>query len=207
MSKSLGNFVTVKDALKIHRPEVIRYFNLSAHYSNPVTYHEESLVAAAGGWDRLYGAVRQTRQRMNTAAEGEDGNSFQARLDQASSDFKDAMDDDFNAPRALAVLQDLTRSVNTLLNGDASLGLSTLQAIDATYNSLGGDVLGIIPAVDSGGGSDAAREAGLIELLIDLRARARADKNYAESDRIRDELAAVGVVLEDGPKGTVWRVD
>lgn len=207
MSKSLGNFVTVKDALATYRAEVIRYFNLSAHYSMPVTYKEESLVAAEGGWERLYGAVRQTRQRMNTAPEGSDGNSFQERLDQATRDFKAAMDDDFNAPRALAVLQDLTRSVNTLLNGDASLGLETLKAIDDSYNSMGGDVLGIVPTVDSAGSSNAAREAGLIELLIDLRARARADKNYAESDRIRDELAAVGVVLEDGPKGTIWRAD
>ncbi len=207
MSKSLGNVVTVKDALATYRPEIIRYFNLSAHYSNPVTYHEDLLVAASGGWERLYGAVRQTRQRMNSAPEGSDGNSFQERLDQAANDFKAAMDDDFNAPRALAVLQELTREVNTLLYGDTHLGLETLNAINETYNSLGGDVLGIIPNADSAGGSDAAREAGLIDLLLDLRAKARAEKNYAESDRIRDQLAALGVLLEDGPKGTIWRLE
>jgi cysteinyl-tRNA synthetase len=207
MSKSLGNFVTVKDALASYRPEIIRYFNLSAHYSKPVTYNEDSLVAAAGGWERLYGAVRQTRQRLNSAPAGSDGGGFQERLDKAREDFGAAMDDDFNAPRALAVLQELTREVNILLNGDASLGIETLKAINDTYLALGGDVLGIIPASDTSAGSNGHREARLIELLIDMRARARAAKNYAESDRIRDELAAMGVLLEDGPNGTIWRAN
>jgi cysteinyl-tRNA synthetase len=207
MSKSLGNFVTVKDALKEHRPEVIRYFNLSAHYSNPVTYQDDSLVAASNGWDRLYGAVRQTRQRMNHATEGDEGNAFLARLETAKQNFAEAMDDDFNAPRALAVLQELTRDVNTLLNGDTQPGLAVLDAINTTYNQLGGDVLGIIPAADATAGSNGKRESGLIELLINMRSEARAQKNYAESDRIRDELANLGVILEDSPKGTIWRAE
>jgi cysteinyl-tRNA synthetase len=207
MSKSLGNFVTVKDALKEHRPEVIRYFNLSAHYSNPVTYQDDSLVAASNGWDRLYGAVRQTRQRMNHATEGDEGNAFLERLETAKQNFAEAMDDDFNAPRALAVLQELTRDVNTLLNGDTQPGLAVLDAINTTYNQLGGDVLGIIPAAAATAGSNGKRESGLIELLINMRSEARAQKNYAESDRIRDELANLGVTLEDGPKGTIWRAE
>jgi cysteinyl-tRNA synthetase len=207
MSKSLGNYVTVKDALAKHRPEIIRMFILSAHYSNPVTYHDDSLIAATGGWERLYGAVRQTRQRMNSAAESDEGNSFIERLDKAKDDFKAAMDDDFNAPRALAVLQELTREVNTLLNSDTSVGLSTLNAINQTYTELGGGVLGIIPQTDVAAGSNGQREAGLIELLIQMRAEARAQKNYAESDRIRNELARLGVTLEDGPRGTTWRVE
>jgi cysteinyl-tRNA synthetase len=207
MSKSLGNFVTIKDALVDYRPEVIRYFNLSAHYTNPVTYGDESLSAAAGGWERLYGAVRQTRQRMNTAPNGDAGNGFVDRLEQAKSEFSLAMDDDFNAPRALAALQALTRDVNTLLNSDTALGLNTLAAINATYNVLGGTVLGIVPATDVAAGSNGQRENGLIELLVDMRAEARAQKNYAESDRIRDQLAGLGVTLEDGPNGTIWRVE
>jgi cysteinyl-tRNA synthetase len=207
MSKSLGNYVTIKDALAKHRPEIIRMFILSAHYSNPVTYHEDSLTAATGGWERLYGAVRQTRQRMNDAPEGDEGSSFNARLDKARDDFKAAMDDDFNAPRALAVLQELTREVNTLLNNDTSVGLSTLDAINQTYTELGGDVLGIIPKADVSASSNGQREAGLIELLIQMRAEARAQKNYIESDRIRNELARLGVILEDGPRGTSWRAE
>lgn len=207
MSKSLGNFVTIKDALADYRPEVIRTFILSAHYSNPVNYHEESLSAAVGGWERLYGAVRQTRQRMNTAPKGDAGNSFSERLEQAKQRFGEAMDDDFNAPRALAVLQELTRDVNSLLNSDTALGLSTLTAINNTYTELGGSVLGIIPRTDVAAGSDGQRENGLIELLVNMRAEARAQKDYAASDRIRDQLAELGVVLEDGPNGTIWRVE
>jgi cysteinyl-tRNA synthetase len=207
MSKSLGNFVTIKDALAKYRPEVIRMFMLSAHYSNPVTYHDDSLVAAAGGWERLYGAVRQTRQRMNGAPEGDEGNAFVERLDKARSDFQTAMDDDFNAPKALAALQELTREVNILLNNGTGVGLSTLNAINQTYTELGGNVLGIIPQADVASGSNGQREAGLIDLLIKMRAEARAQKNYAESDRIRNELARLGVILEDGPRGTSWRAE
>ena len=204
MSKSLNNFVSIKDALRQHRPETIRFFMLSAHYSNPVVYSPEAMMAAAGGWERLYGAVRLARQTMNTAPESDDGNSFLPMLDKAKSDFKAAMDDDFNTPKAIAALQDLTREVNTLLNSGASIGMSVLKAIDDTYTELGG-VLGLIPKGDVTA-SNGQREAALIEMLVDLRARARASKNFAESDRIRNELAKLGVVLEDRPTGTVWRV-
>lgn len=205
MSKSLGNFVTVRDALAIHRPEVIRMFVLSAHYSSPVTYSDEVLSAAAAGLERLTNAARLTRRMKNTAPESDAGNGFLARLQQAQNDFRAAMDDDFSAPKAIAALQDLTRDVNTLLNSDAEVGRAVLDAIDQTYTDLGGAVLGIIPERDAADNGSAQREAGLVELLIDMRARARAAKNWAESDRIRDELARLGVLLEDRADGTIWR--
>lgn len=116
------------------------------------------------------------------------------------------MDDDFNAPKALAVLQELTRDVNTLLNSGTVVGQPILAAINATYNELGGTVLGIIPAAESAT-SNGQREAGLIQLLIDMRMQARQSKNFVESDRIRDELAKLGVALEDRADGTIWRVN
>ena len=206
MSKSLGNFVTIKDALKEYRPQELRYFILSSHYSNPVVYGEESLVSAKSGWERLMNAVRLTRQQMNNAPEGDAGNRFLERLAKAKADFSEVMDDDFNSPRAIAVLQDLTRDVNTLLNDDSEVGLSTLQAINEAYTTMGGDVLGLIPAVDVADSHDGQREAALIEMLIAMRAQARADKDYARSDQIRDELAAIGIVLEDRADGTIWKV-
>jgi len=105
------------------------------------------------------------------------------------------------------VLQDLTRDVNTLINGGTTVGKATLEAINGVYNDLGGTVLGIIPAVDSANGSNGQREAGLIQILIDLRNQARKSKNFAESDRIRDELAKIGVTLEDRADGTIWRAN
>lgn len=206
MSKSLGNFITIKDALKKHRPEVIRMFVFSAHYSSPVDYTEEALAAAAGGWERLYGAVRLARQMQAAAPEGDAGNGILPRLEQTEAEFKAAMDDDFNAPKAVAALQELTRDVNTLLNGGTPVGRATLDAIVGTYQTLAGDVLGLIPAQDAASG-DGQREAGLVELLISLRADARQKKDFATSDRIRDELKALGVILEDRADGTVWRTN
>jgi cysteinyl-tRNA synthetase len=207
MSKSLGNFITVTDALQRYRPEVIRTFMLSVHYSNPVDYTDEAMDGAAGGWERLMNAVRLVRRALNTAPAGSaDGGGILARLDQTKAAFIAAMDDDFTAPKAIAALQDLTRDVNILLNSGATVGLDVLKAVDDLYTELGGRVLGIIPAADaveSGGG--AQREAALIELLIGMRAQARKAKNWAESDRIRDELAKVGVILEDRADGTVWK--
>lgn len=208
MSKSLGNFVTIKDALADYRPEVIRNFIFSAHYSNPVTYSDDSMQGAQSGWERIYNAVRLVRQQMNNAPENDEGNSFNERLETAKAAFVEAMDDDFSAPQAVAALQELTRDVNTLLNSDTEVGLSTLKAIDDVYRELGGDVLGIIPDADAGsGGSNAEREAGLIELLIEMRAQARTNKDYATGDQIRDQLAALGVTLEDRADGTIWKAD
>jgi cysteinyl-tRNA synthetase len=206
MSKSLGNFVTINDALQRFRPEVIRMFMESVHYSNPVTYDEGSMEATERGWERLYNAVRLLRRAMNTAPDGSaDSNGIIQKVNETRAAFNAAMDDDFNAPQALAVLQEFTREVNGLLNSGQAIGLGVLHEIDNLYTTLGGEVLGIIPKTDDVASGDGVREAGLIELLIGMRAQARASKNWAESDRIRDELARIGVILEDRADGTIWK--
>jgi len=183
-------------------------FMESVHYSSPVDYSTDAMDAASRGWERLYNAVRLVRRAMNTAPEtGADGNGFMDRVEKTLSDFSTAMDDDFNTPIAIAALQDLTRDVNSLLNSGTTVSLAILNAINAAYNSLGGNILGIVPADEGGTGGSVQREAALIELLINMRAQARTNKNYAESDRIRDELAKVGVILEDRADGTVWKVE
>ncbi len=204
MSKSLGNFVTIKDALAQHAPEVVRTLILSGHYSNPLTFSDESFSSAKNGWDRLMGAVRLTREKQREAPAGEEGNGFYEVIEAARQKFGAALDDDFNAPGGLAALYEFTREVNSLLNGDATVGQDVLAAIDSVYNDLGGTVLGIIPQMLTVN-ADAEREDKLIRLLIDLRTKARQNKNFAESDQIRDELAAMGVLLEDRPDGTIWR--
>ena len=205
MSKSIGNTLTIKAALKRNRPEVIRYFMENVHYANPFDFSDEALEAASKGWERIYNALRLTRQMMNSAPPGDDGSGILPVIAQAKTDFAAAMDDDFNAPNAIAILQTLTREVNSLLNGGAAVGLDVLKAVDEAYASTAGDVLGILPSQEALN-SDGAREAALIELLIAMRAQARASRNWAESDRIRDELAKVGVILEDRPDGTIWKV-
>jgi len=207
MSKSLGNFTTIKDALKKYRPEVIRTFIFQSHYSNPIDYSDDALQGAQKGWERLMSAVRLTRDKLRNAPDGDAGQAFQSVLDEHRQKFIDAMDDDFNAPIALATLQTLTGEVNKLLNSGESVGKTTLQAIDKLYNDLGGQVLGIVPAVEATASSDGQREDGLIKLLITLRQQARAQKQYAVSDQIRDQLKALGVTLEDRPDGTSYRID
>ena len=207
MSKSLGNFTTIADALQRYQPGVIRMFMQSVHYSNPVDYSEGALDASARGWERIANAVRLVQQTLRSAPATDDGLHFSERLEAARAAFTASLDDDFNTPGAIATLQDLTREVNSLLNSGATVGKAALEAIDATYRATAGDVLGILPADETVGAGSAQREAALIQLLIDLRTQARKAKNWGESDRLRDELAAIGVVLEDRADGTVWKVN
>ena len=205
MSKSLGNTLTIKDALKRWRPEAIRTFILSSHYGSPIDFSDEAVDAAYKGWQRIWGAVSLTRQQLRRAAPGEASAEATAMLDAARAAFIERLDDDFNTPAGLAVLQDLTRQVNTLLNEGGPQTQGTLAAIDALFRELGGEVLGIVPEREEGT-ADAGREDGLVRLLIDLRAEARAKKDWATGDTIRDRLKELGVVLEDRSDGTIWKL-
>lgn len=206
MSKSLGNTLTIKDALAKFRPEAIRTFILSSHYSNPVDFSDGAIEAAQKGWQRMWGAVSLVREQLRDAAEGDVAEAVTAVIQQTRTAFTEKMNDDFNAPAALAVLQDYTRQVNTLINEKGPLSAGSLEALDGLYRELGGDVLGIIPdQADSNGSAD--REDGLMRLLIDLRSQARANKDWATSDKIRDQLKELGVVLEDRADGTIWKTE
>ncbi len=206
MSKSLGNTLTINEALKRWRPEALRTFILSSHYSNPVDFSDAAIDSAYKGWLRLAGAVRLIREQKRTASDGGIDPEIQAMLNEYKHDFVEAMEDDFNAPAALATLQELTRRVNTLLNQGDSHTLGTLQALDNVYNELMGDVLGIMPD-DAQGEASREREAGLIRLLIELRAEARAQKDWSTADKIRNQLKDVGITLEDRPDSTIWKIE
>lgn len=206
MSKSLGNTLTINDALKRWKPQAIRAFVLSSHYSNPIDFSDDAVEAAAKGWRRIWEAVRQVRKRIDSAPEGDVDATVTSMLDQLKANFIERMNDDFNAPAALAVIHDLTRNTNGLLNDGTTYSRATWEAIDTIYRELGGDVLGIVP--DSAETTaNAQREDGLIELLIDIRANARKNRDWATSDRIRDELKALGITLLDGSDGTRWQTE
>ena len=206
MSKSLGNTLTIKDALKKWRPEALRTFILSSHYSNPIDFSETAVQAAFKGWQRIWSAVTLVRERLRSAEEGPANTAVLDMLAATKEKFIEKMDDDFNAPAALAVLQELTRQVNTLLNETELQSRATLEAIDQLYRELGGDVLGIV-SEQAERGHDARREEGLLRLLIELRAQARANKDWATADMIRDRLKALGIILEDRPDGTIWKFE
>jgi cysteinyl-tRNA synthetase len=205
MSKSLGNTLNIQDALQRWKPEAIRTFILSSHYSNPINFSDEAVEAAYKGWQRIWGAVSLVRDRLRTAPPGEANETVLRMLEIARESFVEKMDDDFNAPAALAVLQELTRQINTLLNEESPQTQETLEAIDKLFRELGGEVLGIVPD-QMEGAADAKREDGLVRLLIELRAQARSNKDWATSDRIRDQLKALGIILEDRADGTTWKV-
>lgn len=207
MSKSLGNGVTLNDALyeRNWQPEAVRMFILTSHYAGPIDFSEEAVAAATKGWQRMASAVSLVRTQLGQATDGDISADVQALIEKTKAGFEEKMNDDFNTPAALAVLQDFTRAVNTLLNGDEPLSAESLSAIEATYNTLGGNVLGIIPsgAVTSAGGTD--KMDGVMQLVIELRALARQNKDWGTADKIRDGLKELEIALEDRPDGTIWK--
>jgi len=206
MGKSLGNFTTIPDALSRHSPMTLRFFILNSHYRSPTDFTEVALEAAGRGYERLIGAVRLTRQKLAEADPQEPlDETFGAVVQRYKADFLAAMDDDFNTPQALAVLFDFNKEVNSLLNSGQPVSGGTLKAIDDQYRELGGAILGLVPD-ELEAGTGANLEADLIQLLIGLRAEMRARKDWATADAIRHKLAEIGVLLEDWPNETTWRL-
>lgn len=193
MSKSLNNFFTVRDVLAYYDPETVRYFLMSGHYRSQLNYSEDNLKQARAALDRLYTALRGTD--ASAAAHG--GDEFEAR-------FREAMDDDFNTPEAYSVLFDMAREVNRLKTEDVQAANQLASAL----RKLSG-VLGLLEQdpeqfLQNGAQVD-DEEVKEIEALIQQRKDARAAKDWALADQARDRLNEMGIVLEDGPQGTIWR--
>ncbi|MEW5972964.1 MAG: cysteine--tRNA ligase [Pseudomonadota bacterium] len=190
MSKSLGNFFTVREVLKDFRPEEIRFFILNSHYRSPLNYGDAQLLAARSALARLYTALREAGDTEGATI-----------LPDYAERFTQAMDDDFNTPEAIAVLFELAGEANK------RSGEERLRAA-ATLRHLGG-ILGLLSedpeAFLRGGVRQGSLSDEAIEDLIRQRLEARAARDFARADAVRDQLAADGVVLEDGPSGTRWR--
>ncbi len=209
MGKSLGNAIYLKDLMERHDPMTIRFFVLSSHYRSVTDFGEEALAAAGRGLERLTGTVALVRDWLRRAQGDEVDAEWATKLNEYRERFEEAMDDDFNTPRAIANLFDLSRETNTHLNSDEMPSKGTLEAIDDFYRKLGGDVLGIRFDAKSGEGTgqaDADFLDGLVQMLIRIREEARQARDWARADAIRDELLEMGVSLEDGPQGTRWRL-
>jgi len=190
MSKSLGNFFTIRDILEKYDGEVVRFFLISSHYRSHVSYMDNSLDDAHGKLARFYNALSSVENGGVVLDVKDLDNDYSAR-------FHTAMDDDFNTPEAIAALFDLVREVNKT-TGEEQLALA------GQLKYLGG-VLGCLQAdpqtfLQAGAGDEAA----WIEEMIAKRIAAKKAKDFATADAVRDELVAKGIVLKDGPEGTVW---
>ncbi len=203
MSKSLGNVVTLKDAFKKYHPLVIRFFILSSHYRNPVDYSDEVLDSASKGLEKLHNTVKLLRYEISKS---QTGKPHRLNLEEYKRKFIEAMDDDFNTPVAISVLFDLSREVNQILNSNEVYSSESLKEIDNFYRELGGNVLGLIPDEFEERSVESGIESQLIELLLNIRAKARAEKNWELADWVRDELKKLGIFLEDRKDGTtIWK--
>jgi cysteinyl-tRNA synthetase len=208
MSKSLGNFLTIKDALKLYSPEAIRAFILSAHYRGPLDYTREAMMAAEQGVRRLHNAVRNVRARLEEAApEGTADLSYMEDLDPYRQTFLEAMDDDFNTPQAMAALHDLARAVNRMLDSGQPISRGTLAAIDGMFRELGGEVLGIIPDELMPPGVEGELLDGLMDIILSIRQDYRQEKDWDRADALRDRLAELGIKVEDRPEKPTWRLE
>ncbi|RLM23897.1 cysteine--tRNA ligase [Brenneria alni] len=193
MSKSLNNFFTVRDVLAYYDPETVRYFLMSGHYRSQLNYSEENLKQARSALERLYTALRGT----DDSVEAKGGELFEAR-------FREAMNDDFNTPEAYSVLFDMARDVNRLKAEDPCAANQLASALRNLAKVLG--LLEQDPELFLQSGAQADDdEVKKIEELIKQRKDARQAKDWALADEARDRLNDMGIILEDGPHGTVWR--
>ena len=184
MSKSLGNIISLPEALEFYDPQALRLFFLSSHYRSPLFYSEESVRSQ-----------ERAIQRLRQAASTQSGDGPKIASRQFRERFIDAMDDDLNTPRALATLFDLAREINR--GREQDMDISEAQN---DLRELAG-VLGLVFEEPQ----SAAEAAPFIQTLVDVRTELRAARQFQLSDGIRDRLSELGVTLEDGPEGTVWR--
>jgi cysteinyl-tRNA synthetase len=223
MSKSLGNFFTIRDILKSYDAEVVRFFNLTAHYRSPIDFSDQNLEESRIGLTRFYEALALLDKALAKADKGAPQGAVPepladpvSRVVQLEERFCSAMDDDFNTALAIGHMFDAVRAINRILAEESNLQGCLQEILGKGRDDLLrlGEVLGLFVSEPAAWLAQSAQEglseAGLnaeeIEALIVERREARANKDFARSDQIRDELAAKGVQLLDGPEGTTWKI-
>lgn len=193
MSKSLGNFFTVRDIRKKYDSEVIRFFMLSAHYRNPINFADTLMEQAKSAVERVYTCIENLEFLKGNAPKG--GLTLEDKLAGFKKEFTDAMDDDLNTADAIAAIFDIVYMANTEINETTSI--EDIEAVLSMIRELGG-VLGLFTKEES------KSLDSEIEALIEERQQARAEKNWAKADEIRDKLKEMNIVLKDTPQGVKW---
>ncbi|SFS85244.1 cysteine--tRNA ligase [Marininema halotolerans] len=198
MSKSLGNVERVRDLRGRYTGRELRWFLLSAHYRNPISFSDESINQIGGAIARVDTAVANLSHRMSAAMDGEASEEVRERLRLLTTDFEGAMDDDLNTANAISVLFEAVHFTNELVAKDV-VSRGSLEAMQGWLHHFGGEILGLVEMVD-----EADLEAE-IETKIEERQQARKNRDFSRADAIRDELAKQGILLEDTPQGIRWR--
>jgi cysteinyl-tRNA synthetase len=198
MSKSLGNIWKAKAALAEFKPEVLRYFFLSAHYRSGLNYDRPFLEAAAKGWEEFNMTFQRIQEALNTAdgTDQQDIQSLRSGVDELEAKFREAMDDDFNTPRALAALFDLAREVRRALSLSANVSADAKSLLKKAFEKLSqlGGLLGIVS-------TEKASVPKEVEELAKTRVQLKKEKKYKEADEIRAKVIAMGFMIEDVPGG------
>ena len=198
MSKSLGNFVLLRDLLAAYDPMIIRYMLATTHYRRPLRYDEAVIIEAQANVNKLREAIRRLKHRQDQAsADLEDHETWLTEINGIQEQFVTAMDDDFNASNGITALFDLVKSLNRYLELEV-----TSQAVLSLYDKVLHDLLAVF-GLDLEDKSNSIDQE--IEALIEERRQARANKDFARSDAIRDQLKEQGILLDDTPQGTVWK--
>lgn len=195
MSKSLGNFFTVRDVAEKYGYEPVRYFLISSHYRSPINYNTEIIEQCKASLERLYTCRNNLDFALENAADSELDNEFNDKVHGRIQQFITAMDDDMNTADAIAAVFELVRDINTVIAAGASK--ATLDLASKAFDELT-DVLGLVYNRSKASLDDEVEE------LIAQRAQARKDKNWAKADEIRDKIKAMGIILEDTPQGVKW---
>ena len=202
MSKSLGNFLTVRDISEKYDLQVLRFFMLGAHYRNPVNFSDELMESAKTGLERIKNCIQNTTELTDKTDSVDLKTEEEKLLRQAEvfvKSFEEAMDDDFNTADAMACVFDLVKFINSNVTSENSR--SCIEGLNGILLKLTG-VLGL-DITDSGKESD--EDASWIESLIEERKQAKKDKNFERADEIRDELLSKGIILEDTRDGVRWK--
>jgi len=214
MGKSLNNFITLKQSFsgaherltRNYDPLAVRQLILNSHYRSPLDFSDAALFAAQSGYGKITETVKAVRKRMDTAKEGSIDEKIAGQLKQMREKFEAAMNDDLNTSVALSVMFELVRLAQKQLE-DSRTTRGTLNLVDVLFDRLGGDCLGIVKEeYQQIGAADEELMDKLVDVLIEQRNEARKNRDFAKADELRATLDEMGIVLEDKPDMTTWRM-
>ena len=214
MSKSLGNFLMIKDVLKEYHPEVVRLFLLSKHYRSPVDFTDQFLKEAESGLDKIYALLERIEKATGSGSEKKAATRKTGQGD-IWVRFAEAMDDDFNSAQAIGIIFDSVKSINRRLN-NKNISSESMQIIKKGYEDILriGNILGILTESPSvyfaakklSGIEKGSIDSDLIDKMVLERSTARKEKDWARADKIRQELLDMNILIEDTAEGTVWTI-